>query len=173
MRRFVFYWFTFKLVCGCGSCPCFARKLHTERTVAQGPARDEYRQPPGFPPAAVHQHPLPGEVAGELLCGRRRGKRFGYTCWCQWCKNLRVFLTGAGEKGKRQGLTCLLAHCNQKQFCGEKVINILTRMVSPNSKVFILMETHILGRMIFIVFVFFLKKNHPECSCMSFSPSAQ
>lgn len=42
-------------------------------------------------------------------------------------------LVDAEVKGKKRGLTCVLAHCSQKQFCEETAINILTRMILPDS----------------------------------------
>lgn len=81
-------------------------------------------------------------------------------------------LVHASKKGKRQRLNCSLTHCNQEQFCGEKAINILIRMVLPKSNACTMVETHVLGRKLvfFFLFSFYYQL---QCSCMSFSSSAQ
>ena len=128
MRRFIFYWFTFKLVCCRGPCPCFARKRYPERTAAQGSTRYKYRQSSSFLAAAVHQHSFTGKVT-KIPLGRGREVSFR----CQWHKGLRMSLVDADGKGTRQD--CSLAHCYKKWFCGEKAgNNTPIRMVLPNNK---------------------------------------
>lgn len=101
MRRFIFYWFTFKLVCCCGPCPCFTRKCYPERTIAQGSTCYKYWQPSSFFIATVHQHPFTGKVASKTSL-RGRGEKV--SLWCQWYKRLRMSLVDVDEKGERQGL---------------------------------------------------------------------
>lgn len=166
MRRFIFYWFTFKLVCCCGPCPCFARKCYPERTVAQGSTCYKYRQPSSFFIATVHQHPFTGNVvSGTAL----RGKIFCYTFLCQWYKDLRISFVDADETGKRRGLTCSLAHCNQKQCVERKQYMYLqewfcqiVRSASWN------IPSGQKGFFFLFLFPFYII----QCSCMSFSRSA-
>lgn len=100
MRRFIFYWFAFKLVCCRGPCPRFARKCYPERTAAQGSACYKHRQSSSFFVAAVHQHSFTGKVTSKTSLGR--GWKVSF--WCQWHKDLRMSLVDTDGKGTRQRL---------------------------------------------------------------------
>lgn len=143
MRRSVFHRFAFKLVCCRGPCPRFARKRYPEGTTAQGATCYEHWQPPGVFTAAVHQHPVTGNVGSATLEG---GKSLCHTFVCQRYRNLRLSLGHADRKGKRCGLTCPLAHCNQKQFVERKQAILHEWFCQIVNKVCFMVETHILDR---------------------------
>lgn len=150
MRRFIFYWFAFKLVCCRGPCPCFARKRYPERTVAQGSTCYKYRQSSSFIAAAVHQHSFTGKVTKISL-----GRGWEVSFWCQWHKDLRLSLVDADGKETRQRLLIssllqemVLWRESRKYYSYQGFCQIM-------NKVCIRMETHVLYRKLVGCFFFF------------------